>query len=184
MLERVDRADAEQMVDEAARTRAPDGAADAGVPDPVRDVGHREEVGGHAGRGDDAKLVLEAIAGAPGGPRPADTRPGGLLCGAVAAVQDRVLTAVAERLLLLGRGAEGLGQVMGADAEVANWIKDTPGGQFRRGDEQPGGGPGRAWSAITTGHLRGDALGDLGHLGGAGQVGAAIMRKKPRRAER
>jgi len=74
MLQRVDRADAEQVIDEAARARAADGAADAGAADAVRDVGHGEEVGGHAGVSDYVQLVLKAIAGRPGGSHPAGPR--------------------------------------------------------------------------------------------------------------
>src|SRR6202041_1712377 len=119
-----------QVVDEAAGARAADRAADAARADAVGHVRDREEVRGHAGRGDDVQLVLEAVAGVPRGARPADARPGGRVRGAVAAAQDRVLAASAERPLLLGGGALRLGQMVGADAEILGRVEGAPAGQL------------------------------------------------------
>ena len=186
MLKRVDHADAEQVVDETARARAPDGAADAGVPDLVRDVGHREEVGGHAGLRDDVKLVIEAFAGVLRGPQAADAARAadGARCP-VTALQDCVLAAVLQRFELVVRGASnhgafGLWQVPGADAEVAGRVEDAPPGEFLGFAEQQGGGAGRARAC----HRRCDAFGGGRHVFLAGEVGAAVVRDEPGRAER
>jgi hypothetical protein len=59
VAQRVDRGDAEQVVDEAAGTRAAGGDADAEVADEVDDGGHGEEVRGDAERDDRLQLLLQ-----------------------------------------------------------------------------------------------------------------------------
>src|ERR1700722_545451 len=86
---RAGRADAEQVVDEAARPGAADGAADAGVPDPPGHVGDGEEVGGHPGPCDDVELVLQAVTGLLRGLQEADAaRAAAGARGRVPAVQE------------------------------------------------------------------------------------------------
>ena len=174
MLQGVDRADAEQVVDEAARPRAADGAADATGPDAVGDVRHREEVGGHAGLSDDVQLVLEAIACHSGSSHPAGflRSAGGR---AVAAVQDRVLAAFPEFLLGLVRVAVRLRQVVSADAQVTGRIQDASFGELGGGLEE---------AVFPAVHRGGDALGDRRHVGGTGEVRPAVVRLELGRAER
>ena len=62
MAQRVNPGDAEQVVDQAARTRATRGDADAARASEVNNLSDGEEVGGEAEGGDGAQLVLEPMA--------------------------------------------------------------------------------------------------------------------------
>jgi hypothetical protein len=82
--------------------------------------------------------------------------------------------------VLVVRGALGLWQVPGADAEVARRVEEAPPGELIGLAEQQGGGACRARPC----HRGGDPLRDGGHVFLAGKVGAAVVRYQPGRAER
>ena len=177
MLERVDSADAEQVVDEAARARTADGAADAVVPYAAGDIGHREEVGGHPGLGDDVQLVVQAITG----------RLLGFSCAAARVASCRAVVAAGEgaeaagvELVLFFTWGGAFWQVVSADAEVAEGVEGALVGEFGGRAEHPGDGV----RLVRGAHGCADAFGDRDHVGLAGQVGAAVLRDEPGRAER
>ncbi len=161
VLERVDAADAHQVVDQAARPRAPGSDRDRPLAHQVAHLGDGEEVGRVPERRDGGELGVEPLGhGAPVGGR--RTR---------VPASDPRLAARAQHGVSLGAGAGepagdevGLGQVHPADPEVTGGVEAAPVGdllgaaQQRAGTVGPEAGSGR------------DAVRERGHLGGAGEV--------------
>ena len=136
VADRVDTADAEEVVDEAARARPPGRDPHAAGPDEVGDLGDGEEVGRVAEGRDDAELLVEAVE---------DDLPLGLPHLGVSP-PDGGSAALREDHHRVGARCDvedlGLGEVDGPDAEVVSsllgaLLRDERGHR----DEPVGAGP-------------------------------------------
>ena len=154
MPDRVDPADAEQVVDEGTGARAAGRDAHPLGPDEVGDLGDSEEVGRVAEGVDDREFVVESVLdlaqslfARPGVAAmdrgPASLRENGLWIGVVVDAQDR-----------------GLGQVDRAQADVGPAVEGALGSQGKGVGEQ----------AVGAGPVAGDLEGPSGHGPGVGEV--------------
>jgi hypothetical protein len=171
MLERVDVGDADQVVDQAARSGAADRAADAAGPDQGSHVGHGEEVPGEPGAGDDVELTGQTLGGFVVTPRP------GTGAGQATAVHS--LLAPPAKLGEFAAAGD-LGQVQKAKAQVVPGVEGAAVGQLRGGGEQMVGGVvTMAGTAVRDGGGAGIGAGAPGLAGGPRRAGVRARAADP-----
>jgi len=164
VADRVDPADAEQVVDQGPGARAARGHPDTHLPDEVDHRSHGEEVRRVAELGDDLQLVGQP---APDGVQLA-------LAGAGVASEDGGPAALLQHRLGVGAGLDGercrLGQVDSADAEVAAGVLGALQGQRKSAGDERVGPAGIAGSDLPGHGMHGGSARQVRGVGDAVEV--------------